>query len=143
MENMITVNSKVITYDGISEAVKYAAAALLRDIENTCAESDEPTAGKVSVSGYQVFDSDDTHQGKNGYQWQILTVKLAIGDLASNQYGFRYNYVISDCFSIESFTRSYRYDEEKGYNVFTVNWYGEDYDECRIRVICNNGEWRN
>ncbi len=37
---MITVNSKIITDDDISTAVKYAIAALLRDIENTCAESE-------------------------------------------------------------------------------------------------------
>ena len=106
-----------------------------------CSENDEPTEGKVSVSAYQVFDSDETHQGKNGYQWQILTLKLIIGDAASNQYGFRYNYVISDCFNIEAFTKAYRYDEEKGYNTFTVNWYGKESDDCHLRVICNNGEW--
>lgn len=106
-----------------------------------CSENSEPTEGKVSASAYQVFDTDETHQAKSGYQWQILTLKLIIGDDNSNKYGFRYNYVVIDCFNIEAFTKSYRYDEEKGYNTFTVNWYGQDYEDCRLRVLCNNGEW--
>ena len=112
------------------------------EYHTVCADSDETVTGNVSVEDFRRFDSDEAHQGKSGYQWQILTLKLQIGDAASNQYGFRYNYVINDFYNIENFTRTYRYDDEKQYCTFTVNWYGKDYDGCHVRVGCNNGEWR-
>ena len=112
------------------------------EYHTVCSDSEDAVTGLVSVADYRRFDSDETHQGKNGYQWQILTLKLQIGDAASNLHGFRYNYVVNDYYNIEGFTRSYRYDEEKQYCAFTVSWYGKDYDGCHVRVGCNNGEWR-
>ncbi|MBR5048335.1 MAG: hypothetical protein IKX74_01615 [Erysipelotrichaceae bacterium] len=127
------------------EKYKIKANPLTADVayeyHTICSETDDPTAGSVSVASWQVFASDETHQARNGYQWQVLTLKLKIGNEASNQYGFRYNYVICDYYDIESFSKSYEYDEEKQYNTFTVNYFGKDYEDCRLRVICNNGEW--
>ncbi len=112
------------------------------EYHTVCSETDDAVTGKVTVADFRRFDTDDTHQAKSGYQWQILTLKLQIGDEASNLHGFRYNYVVNDYYNIEGFTRSYRYDEEKQYCTFTVNWYGKDYEGCHVRVNCSNGEWR-
>ena len=107
-----------------------------------CGEEQLETQGSVQLISCHNITEDETHQAKNGYSWQIVKVLLVMGDENSNTYGFDYNYIINDFYDIETFEKTFVYDEKSGYNRFTVNYNGKDYEDCLAMVTASSGEWK-
>ena len=105
-----------------------------------CSLEDEKTDGTAVVTDYHVIDADETHPAKTGYQWQIVTMKVTFGDELSNKYGFKYNYLTTNFYDIETFEQSYTHTENTTH-VFTVNYNGKDHTDCECYIDVVTGEW--
>ncbi len=92
------------------------------------------TVGKVTFSNYRTFDSDETHEAKEGYEWKMVDVTVAFGDENAWEYGV----IIGNCFvnyydiikSDDTLTK-----DDNGIKHFTVNWNGVDYTECSTSTL--------
>jgi len=96
------------------------------------------TTAEASVTEYERFDSDETHEAKDGYEWIKLTLHLTYSDDNANNYGFRTGTCYEDYYSPKAHDDSIVVlDEESSVATYNANWYGEDYPEC----ICEYGSW--
>ncbi|MBE6126311.1 MAG: hypothetical protein E7186_08335 [Erysipelotrichaceae bacterium] len=105
-----------------------------------CDEEDLPAEGTFTVVSDSVIASDETHQALNGYNWHIITMTIDMEDPNSNEYGFLYNYFITDFYDIAGFEMSYKANES-GSNSFTVNYNGQDYDKCLCQSVTSSSNW--
>lgn len=93
------------------------------------------TVGKAIFSNYRTFDSDETHEAKEGYEWKTVDFTASFGDENAWQYGISTNYRFEDYYDIVKQEDTIEEDYD-GVQHFTVNWNGVDYTEC---CIINNG----
>ena len=114
-----------------TEAVRYVTC---------CDEENLPAEGIFTVVSDEVISSDQTHRAVNEYKWHIVTMTIDMNDYNSNEYGFRYNYFITDYFSISDFEMSYQANEA-GSNSFTVNYNGQNYDKCICQTTTSSTNW--
>ena len=50
--------------------------------------SEYETAGKITFSDYDVFESDEAHEALDGYEWRAVTVTLVFDDENAYNYGY-------------------------------------------------------
>lgn len=99
------------------------------------------TVGKVIFSNYRTFDSDETHEAKEGYEWKTVDYTLSFGDDNAWEYG------ISPGFCFENYYDIIKSDDtlatdDNGIEHFTVNWNGVDYTECcRMFDVSGWSDW--
>lgn len=105
-----------------------------------CDEEDLPAEGTFTVVSHNVLASDETHRAVTGYSWHIVTMTIDMEDPNSNEYGFLYNYFITDFYNIAGFEMSYKANES-GSNSFTVNYNGQDYDKCLCQSVTSSSNW--
>lgn len=100
------------------------------DYKALCYENYAYTIGKVIFSNYRTFDSDETHEAKEGYEWKMVDVTIAFGDENALEYGAPGAWVFSANYYdiIKQDDTAIRDDD--GVRHFTVNWNGVDYTEC-------------
>lgn len=85
-------------------------------------DSNLKTVGQATVTDYQTFVSDDTHEEKAGFEWKTGTVQIVFSDDIAHTYGMDVQVGGSDY-----------------YTNGTVNYNGQDYtDECMSDF---NSEW--
>lgn len=90
----------------------------------TCGDNPNyTTTGKVTFSDYEVFQSDETHEALDGYEWQTITVTFIFDDDNARQIGYGIHLNVIDYYS-EDFEAS-SFEE-----IYTVNYNGVDYNEC-------------
>lgn len=87
------------------------------------------TVGKVIFSNYRTFDSDETHEAKEGYEWKIVDVTATFGDENAWEYGVQPDSWIDDYYDIIKSADTTATDDNEIVH-FTVNWNGVDYAEC-------------
>lgn len=62
-----------------------------------CYDTNEiTTTGKITFSDYEIFESDDTHEALEGYEWRAITTTIIFDDDNANNYGFSSFALISD-----------------------------------------------
>ena len=105
-----------------------------------CQEEDLSAEGTFTVSDHQIIASDSNHAAVTGYNWHIITMTIDMEDPNSNEYGFLYNYFITDFYDIAGFETSYKANES-GSNSFTVNYNGQDYDKCLCQSVTSSSNW--
>ena len=105
-----------------------------------CDEEDLPAEGVFTVVSEEVISSDETHPSVSGYKWHIVTMTIDMEDPNSNEYGFLYNYFITDYYDISGFEMSYHANEADS-NSFTVNYNGRDYDKCICQTLTSSSNW--
>ena len=105
-----------------------------------CQEEDLSAEGTFTVSDHQIIASDSNHAAVTGYNWHIITMTIDMEDPNSNEYGFLYNYFITDFYDIAGFEMSYKANES-GSNSFTVNYNGQDYDKCLCQSVTSSSNW--
>lgn len=87
------------------------------------------TTGEVVFYDYEIFESDETHEAVDGYEWRAVTCKMTFDDKNAWDYGFASADTMLDYYDI--FTQS------------SVNYNGQEFTETYIDkdVLCD--QWDN
>lgn len=87
-----------------------------------CYENPEyTTVEKITFSDYKVFESDETHEAKDGYEWRAVTLTWIFDD--ENAYKYGYEGMATNIYDY--------YDEAwNETDISTFNYNGIDYEEC-------------
>lgn len=95
---------------------------------------DYTTTGRVTFSDYEVFQSDETHEALDGYEWQTVTVTFVFDDDNAWEYGYQLYFGPMDYYSealgISSFGE-----------IYTINYNGIDYNECLMECEKSESGW--
>ena len=88
-----------------------------------CYDAGYTTNGKVIFSDYETFESDETHEALDGYEWKAVTCTMILDD--ENAYNHGYSGFNST--TIDYYDNSFwdNYDEKT--DTFTVNYSGIEY----------------
>lgn len=86
------------------------------------------TYGAIALNDYRVFESDETHAAKEGYEWRIAEFDIAFYDEMANRFGWRFAWVSTDYYhgpsdGIEEIRTEEGHTSSKEYK-------GKTYDEC-------------
>ena len=98
-----------------------------------CAENrDYMVTGTVMFSNHRVFESDETHEAEEGYEWHAVNVTFEFCDLdyednRLDNYWWEGWWINTDYYNIAGFRNSWT-EEDFG----TVNFNGIDYDKCTV-----------
>lgn len=103
-------------------------------------DSNFKTIGQATITDYQTFTSDDTHEAKEGYEWKTVTVQLIFSDKNAQEYGASIGHLFEDYNDIIGHDDSMVY-EENGV-TFTTNWNGQKYTECKT-LFSDEGGWKD
>ena len=121
--------------------VTYGIAADLVVGEHYALETncyDDPafrTVADVSVVDYNIFEADDTHEAKDGYEWRVATFQLVFSDENAWNYGYYYSYCMEDYYDIRLHDDTATHDDD-GNATYTVNYHGEDKEVfCRKDML--------
>ena len=111
-------------FSDYSASVITAQMGVAYDYLADCYIQGHTTLGKLVWEDYQVFASDDTRQGMEGYEWHQVTVRITFSDRDAQKYGIVVHSALDDYFWYAS-------DTQDGFtDQFTVNFGGELYDQC-------------
>lgn len=95
------------------------------------------TTAKVTLSDYKVFESDETHEALEGYEWRAITIKIVFDDENANAYGYSIN---ADIYFTDYYDDDFHYNEDT--NTYTVNYNGVEYSEVKIeQTDLSGGDW--
>lgn len=96
--------------------------------------SSKQTVGKLYISNYRIFESDDTHAAIDAYEWRAFDVKIEFTDKNAYDYGYSCDKCRENYYDIES------------WDGYTTDVYGTlwEYlagisDDCIISVVNYNG----
>ena len=92
-------------------------------------DPDKTNIAKVWFDNYKVFDSDETHEAKDGYEWRTVDMHIAIGD--DRKYD-----KWPDC-AEANFVAEYYQDNDLENDKITVNYNGEDYVCDHVFTVLN------
>lgn len=91
---------------------------------------DATTTAKTVFSNYQVFEYDDMHPVKEGYEWRTVDVAIVFYDENAMEYGWSMGECFENYFDVVGNDESMGWDDETGDMYFTVNYNGVEYAEC-------------
>lgn len=108
-----------------------------------CYEAEnEKTVGKLTLSDYKIFESDDTHEAKEGYEWRSVHAHVLFDDDNAYFYGMNMADCYENYYDIIGWDDSVRTEDDIRY--YTVIYNGEIFDACRVkRENAKYGEWIN
>lgn len=106
----------------------------------TCTQKNSyPTTGTVNLYSYEVFDSDATHEAKEGYEWHCATIRIMFNDRNSKNNGYSTNAFLTNYYDIQTAEDSYvRFNDDSG--AFSVFKDGVEYP-CECRASTYNSGW--
>lgn len=96
------------------------------------------TVGDVVVLDYNVFESDGTHEAKEGYEWRVATFQIRFADYNARNYGYWYSYSREDYYNIRLNDDTAVHDDD-GNATYTVNYNGEDMEAYYFAEYLSNG----
>ena len=115
------------------------------DAKIKCYDDEEMTTSpKLVFSNYNVFESDENHPAKEGYEWKTVDYIMFFYDENALNYGWRGNYACYENFYDVETNDDTMSSDEDGVYTFTVNYNGQDYEECCVyestidRMMFNN-----
>lgn len=97
----------------------------------TCSQNGEVTLpAKVIFTDYQTFESDETHEAKEGYEWKKITIQVRFSDEVVKD-GWSFDVQSPDYYKIQPEDAEEEVVNDVGVgDEYTVNWNGVDYAEC-------------
>lgn len=108
---------------------------------NSCNNEDKFTTGKITYSDYKIFESDDTHEAQDGYEWRSVVCTVLFDDENAFNYGYAgYGHISGDYYDMNTFLSAGESDENGDW-IFTVNYNGETYENCRERETVIENDW--
>lgn len=94
------------------------------------------TAGKIIFSDYEIFESDDTHEALEGYEWRAITKTIIFDDENAYYHGYS---------GFALYTDDYYNSTDDTYNedtdAYTLNYNGIDYSEAKVDSEVLQGGW--
>ena len=99
------------------------------------------TEATVEFKNYYQYQQDDSHNSEKGYIWNHLEMELVFFDDNAQEYGANYNVFLADYYDDVKFKDTYQYDKDNKINTFTVNYYGNDYQNCKLDITIKNNQW--
>ena len=96
------------------------------------------TTASVNLYSYEVFDSDATHEAKEGYEWHCATFRLLFSDYDYRNSGFRTKALLTDYYDIPATEDSYVQFKD-GSTIFSTYIDGIEYP-CECMVSSNVAE---
>lgn len=136
-------DGEALTPSFIEKGIKgqYIEAGKTYNYVTTCSlNKDYQTNATLTVTNYQTFASDETHEAKEGYEWKIADIEIVLSDDNAYAYGGTYSYYTTDYYDIEKYNATC-VDNQDEFTPFTVNWNGQDYAECQEYDSGEWGEW--
>ncbi|MBD5463612.1 MAG: hypothetical protein HDR24_11265 [Lachnospiraceae bacterium] len=104
-----------------------------------CYDAGYTTNGKVTFTDYEIFESDETHEALDGYEWKAITVTVIFDD--ENAYYHGYSGI--RCSSINYYNDTF-FDNYKEENVsFTANYNGIEWDGIIYHTKNLQTGWNN
>lgn len=98
------------------------------------------TVGRLTVYDYKVFDSDEDHAAKEGYEWRGIEAYIVLNaneDSNLRNYGAKVGYITTDYYTPN--TTSWTFDSS---DTFIVDYCGEKY-ECEADTRAAFGDWED
>ena len=90
------------------------------------------TSGSLRFSNYRVFESDETHEEKAGYEWRAIHCLIECSGYNAKTYGVQFSVWANDYYTLTDFET----DE-----VYTINHHGVDYRECIVSLEGTSEVW--
>lgn len=105
-----------------------------------CYDEGYTTEGKVSFSDYEVFDSDETHEAAEGYEWKAVTLTILFDDENADLHGFGFtNWMLTNYYSdVDAY-----YDYNSDTDTYTIDYNGIKFIEAKYDCISLQSEWIN
>lgn len=98
------------------------------------------SGGKITYSDYDIFDSDDTHEALEGYEWRAITATMSLDYNESLTYGYLGVFPTPDLID-------YYCDINNTYNestdTFTLSYNGEDYTDVKFDGEILQNDWND
>lgn len=99
------------------------------------------TYGAIALNDYRVFESDETHAAKEGYEWRIAEFDIAFYDEMANRFGWSFRCLSTDYYdgpddAIEEIRA------EEGH-TFSKDYKGKTYDECYEDFYIEKSQWED
>lgn len=119
------------------------------DFVTTTADKTSPVNGEVSITDYRKFESDDTHEAKEGYIWREWTITFKTSDQNAANYGYGFGAGFADYYlgvvdvsedENGKFTWGGKTTGNVWENTVMVNINGEVY-ETYVRSASLGGKW--
>lgn len=101
------------------------------------------TTGRVTLSDYETFESDDSHPAIEGYMWHAVTI-TSDTDILGRNMSYPAMWGVYDYYRIDD--DAIGYDSETGYLTYPINYNGEeiqtyeDFDTSDFEFIENGSE---
>ena len=98
------------------------------DYTTTCRKDQNiKTVAAMVVTDYNILESDDTHEAKEGYEWRIVSFDLIFSDQNARDYGYLYGYQMADYYDNSLLFDSIEEAGEKdNASTYLVNYNGEE-----------------
>lgn len=94
-------------------------------------DPDKTNVAKVWFDNYRIFDSDETHEAKDGYEWRSVDMHIALGD--DSEYD-----KWSSCYEFNYVGEYYQdNDWDNDLKNITVNYNGKDYVCEHVFTVLN------
>ena len=103
------------------------------DYITTCRKDLElVTVAAMVVTDYEILESDDTHEAKEGYEWRNASFELTFHDQSARDHGYLYGYQMADYYDNSLLFDSIEgVSEKENASKYLVNYNGE---ECEVYV---------
>jgi len=109
--------------------LEFVKADTVNDMKMIIENDPEKTSiAKVWFDNYKIFDSDEKHEAKDGYEWRSVDLHIAIGDDRE--------YPEGSCDEANVIGEYYQ-DADWDDNKVTVNYYGKDYVCEHVFTVLN------
>ena len=90
-------------------------------VTNTYVRPDLDTTGDFFASDVMIFDADDTHRAKKGYEWRSVDIAITFSDGHSGLYGTNVSCARADYYTDQELKQAKKQDR------FAVTYNGKEY----------------
>lgn len=137
------VDGEILTPDFVLNGLdkKFVEIGYEYEYITKCAEAKVKTKGNFSVTNYIKFLSDETHEAKEGYEWQVVEFKMVFSDDNAYKHGITASISTDDYYDIKGHDYSIETLSDD-FSSFTANWKGTDYTECRKKLTQKWEGWK-
>ncbi len=96
--------------------------------------------GTVSFTKREINEVEEGYEELEGYEWICVDEKITFDDDVARSYGFYYSISSQDYYT--PYEEEYT-DDSGMVTTCTINYNGQKYEDCIIKVEMLSGEWSN
>lgn len=102
-----------------------------------CYDAGYTTNGKVTFSDYKVFESDETHEVLDGYEWMTVTYTVIFDDENANYHG--YGGIMMDI--LDYYDNSFFDNYDENTDTYTAYYNGTEYSGIKYDFERLQADW--